>query len=120
MIKLLQIIFIIGKSNELGEWTLENSHRLLCNNFPIWRSSFISFTKKDLEYKYIIKYFEDDKFKNKFIKWEDFMGNRKLKLSTFKDGLYLIDDGNFNDNTNQKIIKINENVENISIILYIN
>ena len=102
-------LFITGNSKELGGWELENSHRLYCKNDSIWSSGFISFIKKDFEYKYIIKPPEDNN--RNHVVWElfDFSGNRKLKLSTFKDGLFLIDDGNFNDKTNQKIININEN-----------
>ena len=107
-------VFVIGEALELGNWSVEKCQRLYGNNYPIWQSQFITFKKKvDFEYKYIIK------FKNKNeIKWEEYKGNRKLKLSDFKDGLYLIDDGNFSDKNSQKIIHIDEKKKDDNIPKY--
>jgi len=100
-------LYIIGDALELGKWSVAKSQRLYGNNFPIWKSQFISFKNKiNLEYKYIIKIPEETKGDK--VKWEYYEGNRKLELSTFENGIYLIDDGNFNVKNSQKIIHINE------------
>ena len=100
-------VYVIGQALELGDWNIEKCQSLYGNNFPIWQSQFITFKNKvDFEYKYIYKV-PEEKNKDK-VKWEKYEGNRKLKLSDFKDGLYLIDDGNFSDKNSQKIIHIDE------------
>jgi len=99
-------LFVIGGALELGDWNVEKSQILYGNNYPIWQSQFISFKNKvDFEYKYIIKH-PQDKNKDR-VKWEEFKGNRKLELSKFENGFYLIDDGNFSDKNSRNIIHIN-------------
>ena len=110
-------VFVIGETLELGNWSVEKGQRLYGNNFPIWQSQFFTFKNKvDFEYKYIYKV-PEEKNKDK-VNWEEYKGNRKLKLSDFKDGLYLIDDGNFSDKNSQKIIHIDENKKDDNIPKY--
>ena len=105
--KMGEDLYIVGDGKEFGDWKIESSQqKLYGNKYPIWQSEFISFNKKYLEFKYVIK-------KDHNLVWErQKIGNRKLDLSNLKDGLYLIDDGNFDDYNNpnnQKIININKN-----------
>ena len=90
--KMGEDLYIVGDGKEFGDWKIENSQqKLYGNKYPIWQSEFISFNKKYLEFKYVIK-------KDHNLVWErQKIGNRKLDLSNLKDGLYLIDDGNFNE-----------------------
>ena len=115
--KMGEDLYIVGDGKEFGDWKIENSQqKLYGNKYPIWQSEFISFNKKYLEFKYVIK-------KDHNLVWErQKIGNRKLDLSNLKDGLYLIDDGNFDDYqnpNNQKIINLikneDENDENDEI-----
>ena len=71
-------VYIVGNSNELGNWNINNSQKLSTgpNKFPLWESHPILFqSKRQLEYKYIIKNSSNN------VKWESFSGNRSLNLS---------------------------------------
>ena len=109
-----QEVFIIGNSRELGNWKkshIKEIQQLYCIQFPIWQSIPIPFKNKSfLEYKFIIKKPSDDNLDN--IRWEkDFEGNRNrtLDIRNLTDSLYLIDEGNFNDKSNQTITNLEEN-----------
>jgi hypothetical protein len=94
-------LFIIGNSKELGNWNVNNSQKLITDSskFPLWESNEINFKKKNpLEYKYIIK-------NSSNVKWENFPENRILNLQDLKENNYIINDGKFNDKSNQKITK---------------
>ena len=98
-------VYIVGNSNELGNWNVNNSKKLFTdsNKFPIWESHPIQFqSKSQLEYKYIIKN------KSNNVKWENFDGNRSLNCSSLENVEYLINDGKFSNKSNQKINKLNE------------
>ena len=98
-------VYIVGNSNELGNWNINNSQELSTgpNKFPLWESHPILFqSKRQLEYKYIIKNSSNN------VKWESFSGNRSLNLSSLENCSYLINDGKFNNKSNQKINKSNE------------
>ena len=111
-----QEVYLTGNIEELGNWKIEKSQQLYGNNYPIWQSQFITFnTKEAFQYKYIYKY--PDKNGKDDINWEEFGENRTLDLSNFKDGLYFIDNGNFNDKDHLKIININEKKEDKSKII---
>ena len=98
-------LYILGNEEEFGKWEIKNTQqKLYGDKFPIWQSEFISFSKKYLEFKYVIKK------KNNDIAWETIdLTNRKLDLSNLKDGLYIIDSGNYSVIKNQKIIPLKEN-----------
>ena len=104
--KLGEEVYIVGNSNELGNWNVNNSKKLSTdsNLFPLWESNPISFkSKSQLEYKYIIKSSSNN------VKWENFDGNRLLNLSTLNNNTtYLINDGKYSDKSRQKINKSNE------------
>ena len=109
-----QEVYIIGNSKELGNWKknhIKDIQRLYCIEFPLWQSIPISFKNRAiLEYKFIIKNPSDNNPKN--INWEkNFSGNknRTLDITNLKNSLYLIDEGIFNDNSNQKIVNLEEN-----------
>ena len=105
-----QEVYVTGDIIELGEWKIEKALRLYGNNYPIWQSEFIKFKNKPtLEYKYIFKH-PEEKDKDK-VTWEHFDGNRKLELSTLKDGIYSIDNGNFNDKNHQNITLIEDKIQ---------
>ena len=94
-------LFIIGNSKELGNWNVNSSQKLITDStkFPKWESNEINFKKKNpLEYKYIIK-------SSNNVKWENFNENRILNLQDLKENNYIIDDGKFNDKSNQTITK---------------
>ena len=101
-------LYILGDNKIFGEWKITSEQtKLYGNNFPLWQSEVISFKEKYLKYKYIIKK------KDNHIIWEDKRPDRELDLSNKKDGLYLIDDGIFNDkNSNQTIKKLDNEDEN--------
>ena len=104
--KLGEEVYIVGNSNELGNWNVNNSKKLSTDSklFPLWESNPISFqSKSQLEYKYIIKSSSNN------VKWENFDGNRLLNLSTLNNNTtYLINDGKYSDKSRQKINKSNE------------
>ena len=95
-------LYIIGNSNELGNWNVNQSQKLKTDSskFPLWETDNIKFKKKSpLEYKYIIKNNSNN------VRWENFDGNRNLNLSSLQNDYYIIDDGEFNNKLNQTINK---------------
>ena len=105
-------VYIVGNSNELGNWNVNNSKKLSTNSnlFPQWESNPISFnSQSQLEYKYIIKSSSNN------VKWENFDGNRLLNLSNLKNNTsYIINDGKYSDKSRQKINESNEAFSNTS------
>ena len=100
-------VYIVGSSNELGNWNVNNSQKLSTDSskFPLWESHPILFQSKfQLEYKYIIKNSSNN------VKWENFSGNRSLNLSNLENCLYLISDGKFDNKSKQNINKSNESL----------
>jgi phosphoglucan,water dikinase len=95
-------VYLVGNTNELGNWKSENSQKLKTssNKFPLWESSPISFqSKSQLEYKYIII------GKSHHVKWESFDGNRTIDLSSLGNDFYIVNDGRFSNKSNQQINK---------------
>ena len=79
-------LYVTGEIKELGNWKSEKSQKLYGNNFPTWESEEITFKNKCiLEFKFFIK-----RKDNPNIEWENFKGNRKLDLSTLKNGSNII------------------------------
>ena len=98
-------VYVVGGSNELGNWKAENSQKMKTdsNRFPLWESEPIPFqSKSQLEYKYIIKNSSNN------VKWENFKGNRTLDLSSLENTIYYVDDGSFSNKHSQKISKTND------------
>ena len=98
-------VYVVGGSNELGNWKAENSQKMKTdsNRFPLWESEPIPFqSKSQLEYKYIIKNSSNN------VKWENFKGNRTLDLSSLENTIYYVYDGSFSNMHSQKINKTNE------------
>ncbi len=94
-------LFITGNTKELGNWNVNSSQKLITDStkFPLWESKEINFKKRSpLEYKYIIK-------NSNNVKWENFNENRILNLQSLKENNYIINDGKFNDKSNQTITK---------------
>ena len=92
-------LFITGNTKELGNWNVNSSQKLITDStkFPLWESKEINFKKRSpLEYKYIIK-------NSNNVKWENFNENRILNLQSLKENNYIINDGKFNDKSNQTI-----------------
>ena len=97
-------IYIVGNSNELGNWNVNHSKKLSTDSkrFPLWESNPINFqSKSKLEYKYIIKGSNN-------VKWENFDGNRSINISSLENSLYVVNDGKFSSKTNPKINKSND------------
>ena len=97
-------IYIVGGVGELGNWDVNKSIGLNTNEekFPKWESDIIQFNAKytNLEYKYI------KKKKDGSLQWEN-VGhekNRNLNLSQLDIGYYIVDDGEFSDSSEQKIM----------------
>ena len=111
--KLGQNLYISGSTNELGNWDKNKSIKLKTEEgkYPIWESEFIKFNDVNsvLEYKYILM----PNYKNEkdSIEWET-NDNRKLDLSKYKIGSYIVDDGNFSDKSSQKIMSLEEKYNN--------
>ena len=98
-------VFLLGNCNELGNWDIQKSKKLSTDSdkFPLWESDVVIFPKNlKFEYKYIIKNSSSG------IKWENFQGNRNLNLSSYSPDNYIVNDGNFNFNTNPIIERLNK------------
>ena len=103
-----QELFIVGNLQELGNWDTQHFQeyqKLNCIAFPLWQSVCIPFNNKtNIEYKFIII---NPYNNNEIIQWEN-RNNRTLDISQFKDILYLIDDGEFDANSERKIESLEE------------
>ena len=108
-----QNLYISGSTNELGNWDKNKSIKLKTEEgkYPIWESEFIKFNEvnSNLEYKYIL--IPNYKLEKDSIEWET-NDNRKLDLSKYKIGSYIVDDGNFSDKSSQKIMSLEEKYNN--------
>ena len=63
-----EAIFITGNIPSLGNWSIENSERMITNNqdYPLWisKENIIARQNSEIQYKYLI--FKD----GKFVQWE--------------------------------------------------
>ena len=103
-----QDVYIIGEIDELGDWKTKNAIKLNCIKFPKWESETITFYKNydKIEYKYIIV--TENNFDE--VKWEEFSDgkNREINLYNKTEGYYFVKDGEFNNKSTQKILNLDE------------
>jgi trehalose 6-phosphate synthase/phosphatase len=76
-------IHITGNIPSLGNWSIENSERMITNNqdYPLWKSkeNIIARQNSEIQYKYLI--FKD----GKFVQWEktENNANRRVKVGNY-------------------------------------
>ena len=102
-------IYIVGSEKELGHWDVQKSVELTTNekSYPKWESEFIHFDEnsKNLEYKYIKRKKDSNE-----MQWENFgcEKNRNLNFTNLDIGYYIVEDGEFSDPSNQRIMTMDD------------
>ena len=98
-------IYLKGSAEELGNW--KTNIKLSGKNHPKWESDIIPLNNNysSIEYKYYLLNLKKE------VKWENFNGNRKLDISNYTEGTYVIDSGNFSDKDSLTIIPYDEYME---------
>ena len=106
-------IYIVGSGKELGNWDVQKSLELSTNakSYPKWESEFIHFDEnsKNLEYKYIKRKKDSNE-----MQWENFgcEKNRNLNFTNLDIGYYIVEDGEFSDSSNQKVMIMDDYYNN--------
>ncbi len=98
-------IYLKGSAEELGNW--KTNIKLSGKKHPKWESDIIPLNNNysSIEYKYYLLNFKKE------VIWENFNGNRKLDISNYTEGTYVIDSGNFSDKDSLTIIPYDEYME---------
>jgi hypothetical protein len=85
-----EAIFITGNIPSLGNWSIENSERMITNNqdYPLWisKENIIARQNSEIQYKYLI--FKD----GKFVQWEKKENNANRKVKVGNDFRLVIND----------------------------
>ena len=98
-------IYLKGSAEELGNW--KTNIKLSGKKHPKWESDIIPLNNNysSIEYKYYLLNLKKE------VIWENFNGNRKLDISNYTEGTYVIDSGNFSDKDSLTIIPYDEYME---------